>query len=151
VSTPTASSRHAAAKTAAHKGPLSKAAYEKRMQLLGRTLSRELYTIGLQADGTPAQDAVTLEMAIPKLRAAARELGDIDPPKPVREEHEYLRKAVLEFANQLKGPIARLKSGDLDGLGDIYALPGARDMETASADIEKMGYKIVGAGKAANR
>jgi hypothetical protein len=113
------------------------------MQVLGRTLARELDTIGLQADGTPAQDAMTLEAAVPKLRATAKKLGEIDPPKAVRREHEHLREAVLEFANELKGPIARLRGGDLNGLGDIYALPGARDMEIASADIEKMGYKIV--------
>ncbi len=140
---PTASAAGKPAASATSKGPLSKVAYEKKMKVLGRTLSRELEAIGVQADGTPAQDAVTLEAAIPKLRAAAKKLGEIDPPKPVRHEHEHLREAVLEFAHELRGPIARLRSGDLNGLGDIYALPGARNMESASADIEKMGYKIV--------
>jgi hypothetical protein len=128
---------------AAPKAPLSKLAYEEKMQILGRTLASELRAIGAEANGTPAQDALVLETAIPKLRAAAKKLGEIDPPKPIRQQHEYLKKAVLEFADDLEGPIARLRGGDLNGLGDIYALPGARNMETASAEIEKMGYKIV--------
>jgi hypothetical protein len=123
--------------------PLSKHAYELKMQALGRQLARELYAVGSRAVSTPEVDAGALEDAIPKLRAAARSLARIVPPRRVRTQHELLLRAVLEFADELSGPIARLRSGDLQGFGDIYSLQGARAMEAASKNIEKMGYRIV--------
>lgn len=131
------------APAAAVRSPLSKRAYEQKMQVLGQKLAHQLRAIGARADRTPAADAVALEDAIPALRAAARSLDKIVPPARVRAEHEFLRRAVLEYADELSGPIARLRSGDLNGLGDIYSLRGARDMEAASKKIQQMGYAIV--------
>ena len=140
--------QHAAApaRAAAVRRPLSKRAYERKMQILGQKLAHQLSAIGARADSTPAADAVALEDAIPALKAVARTLETIVPPPRVRAEHEFLRRSVLEYANELRGPIARLRGGDLNGLGDIYSLPGARNMETASKKIQQMGYTIVRTG-----
>jgi hypothetical protein len=116
------------------------------MQALGQKLAHQLSAIGARADSTPAADAVALEAAIPALKAVARTLGTIVPPARVRAQHEFLRRSVVEYANELRGPIARLRSGDLNGLGDIYSLPGARNMEAASKKIQQMGYMIVRTG-----
>ena len=117
--------------------------YDEQMLVLGEQLSRSLAEIGNRNGGTTAQTGHNLRTAIPTLRAAARKLGAIVPPAPVRAEHQLLRKAILELASELVGPIARLERGDLNGLGAIYSLKGARDMESASANIVKLGYAIL--------
>jgi hypothetical protein len=113
------------------------------MQMLGAQLARSLSEIGRRNNARPAADAENLKAAIPKLRAVARKLAAIVPPRRVRAQHELLRKAVLEFADELRGPIVQLEEGDLNGLGDIFGLEGVRDMEAVSSRIEKMGYQIV--------
>lgn len=121
----------------------TKLAYEKKMQVLGVQLANSLDVIGSTNTDTPMVDAQNLQTAIPKLRAAAKKLAKIVPPPDVRAQHALLIKAVLELASDLKRSIALLQKGDLNALGDIYGLKGARDMEAASNNIEKMGYKIV--------
>lgn len=113
------------------------------MQALGVQLAQSLAAIGRRNTEAPARDAANLKAAIPQLRAVARKLASIVPPPKVKAQHEQLRKAVLEFANELRGPIDQLEEGNLNGLGDVYSLKGVRRMETVSERIEKMGYQIV--------
>jgi len=121
-----------------------KAIYERRMQALGEQLAGALREIGESNGNDPALDAANLTRALPKLRSAARQLGAIKPPVTVRAEHETLRKAVIEFTNELlSGPIKQLRGGKLAAIDGINKLPGIKAMEKASAAIQKKGYKIV--------
>jgi len=125
-------------------GPAAvKRAYVAKMRVLGEQLGQQLATIGSAAGASPQADARTLKTAIPKLRAAARKLQSITPPKAVKAQHERLIRGVLEFAQELNGPITQLEGGDLNGLSSILSLPGIRKMEAASKSIVLMGYAIV--------
>jgi hypothetical protein len=121
-----------------------KAIYERRMQALGEQLAGALREIGDSNGSDPAVDAANLTSALPKLRSASRQLGAIKPPLAVRAEHEALRKAVIQFTDELQsGPIKQLRGGNIAAIDQINKLPGIKAMEKASDAIQKKGYKIV--------
>jgi hypothetical protein len=129
----------------AKRQPLSP--YEARMQVLGKTVARELAIAG-RAVGAPTAKRTTIEQVLltaqTELRTAANDLAKIKPPARVEAQHRRLIKAVREFADELTGVIAGVKAGNgAPVYAQIPQLKGLKDMQRASDAITKAGYSIV--------
>ena len=117
------------------------------MQALGDTLATELARAARDI-AVPGAKPIALEHVLltvqSQLRAAAAGLEKIQPPAKIKARHSRLIKAVREFADELSGVIARVKSGNGAPLTAVIpGLKGLKDMQRASDAITKAGYVIV--------
>jgi hypothetical protein len=119
--------------------------YEKAMLKLGGGLNATLTSVGLanrNAKG-PAPIERNLRKSQIELRAAATQLAKIVPPAPIKTEQAQLVRGVREYADELDGVIAKLKSGaGPRALAAIPGLQGLKDMAIATTAITKAGYVI---------
>jgi hypothetical protein len=132
-----------------------KLAYERQMQKLGKSLGNVLAGIGARDQnlitdaGAAGESTATigivknLELGQRKLREAATELAAMNPPPNVKADHEALRRAVLEYAQELSGVIAKVKKGSIATVGTIASLKGVLAMQKASQAITAKGYVII--------
>jgi hypothetical protein len=86
-----------------------------------------------------AAELITVRAA---LRKAANGLEAITPPRPIARDHERLVAALDELASGVTPLIAKLKSGDLQGIDRAFSLKGAREAKAAIAAINEAGYRI---------
>jgi hypothetical protein len=119
--------------------------YETQMQQLGATLGAAIATAGgKNISAGPAQIEHNLRHVQVLLRTAADRLARITPPQNVAAAHQQLIAGVREYANQLNGIIASVKSGGgRPALAGIFTLSGLKSIQRASQAIEKAGYAIV--------
>ena len=117
------------------------------MQVLGDKLAAELAAAarGVSASsGKPTAIEHVLLTAQTQLRAAASGLQRIRPPARIKAQHSRLINAVREFADELNGVIAGVKSGTGPApAAMIPKLKGLKEMQKASDAIVKAGYAIV--------
>jgi hypothetical protein len=111
---------------------LSKAAYNKQMTIVGRSLS-----------GTNAKDAATaLTTVQTELRAGVDTLKKITAPADVKDAHEQLITAIGDFANDLDPIVKKLKNGNFAARLEVTSLKSFAAIQTAAAAIAKAGYSI---------
>ena len=140
---PTVSTTTAAeATTTEASAPLAKAAYVKRMQAIGQSLSTSLNSIG--GATTAPKAANVLETLQSDLRRAADRIELLVPPAAIKAQHAQLVKAVRDFADDLDGVITKLKGGNISALSTVPTLKGLQEVQTASTAIVNKGYKIGG-------
>jgi hypothetical protein len=123
------------------------------MQQLGKSLGAVLSAVGnddqeivstsIDEKTTAAGIIIELRKAQRKLRQAAAQLAAITPPANVRAAHEALRRGALEYASELTEIIDVVRGGNFAALGQIAALKGVTDMQTASERITAKGYAIL--------
>lgn len=141
-STAASATQPAPTTTAAAPARLGKAAYVKRMQAIGRSLSQALNSVSTAT--TPASAATGLARAQTQLRAAADKIHSILPPPGIKSEHAQLERGVRDFANELGPVITKLRAGTLAALSTIGTLKGAGEIAAAATAIANKGYKIGG-------
>jgi hypothetical protein len=135
----------------------SKTVYEQKMQLLNQQLDSVMLAVSNannsqtpQGTALPAKiEAENLQVAQNGMRSAAAKLAKIIPPPKIKAAHALLLKGLREDANELTPVIARLKlkgANPLKVLQSILTLKGLGIMRTASVQIEKAGYDILGTG-----
>jgi hypothetical protein len=122
--------------------PLSKAAYDRQMEALGREISASLTPL---ATVKTAPEAAAAASRLRKgLRTVEARLAAINPPAAVKDDHAKLVTAVGKFATELGPVITRLEHGDLSAAGTVYTLPAVAEVQAASGAIEAAGYPIAG-------
>ncbi len=134
-----------------------KTVYEDKMQILGQQLNSVMAGVSgantsTTATGAPLPaktEAHNLRIAQTGLDSTAAKLAKIVPPAKIRAAHELLLKGLREDAAELTPVIAKLERKGADPLAilsSILQLKGLKDMRTASLEIEKAGYDILGTG-----
>jgi hypothetical protein len=130
-----------------HRVVLGKAAYEKAMQRLGRSLSVSLENMFPLADDGPGSAETTA--ALVKVRATRATIAHIGvtlqaivPPKPVRADHARLISAVGDLRGELDTLISVLQTGGSKRLGAYTEFKALSEIALASTAIEKKGYAI---------
>ncbi len=114
------------------------------MQALGNSLAASLLDTGTaNRTATNKQIEKNLRKAQKALRLAAAKLAKIKPPAGARAGHELLLKGVREYADEIDGMIAKLKSGHRQAVFAVTSLKGVKDMTAGTHDISKAGYIIV--------
>ena len=134
----------------------SKSVYEQKMQLLNQQLDSVLLAVSnannsQTPQGTPLppkSEAENLQVAQNGMRTAAAKLAKIVPPANIKAAHALLLKGLREDTEELTAVIAELKKGadPLTVLPSVLKLKGLQVMRTASVQIEKAGYDILGTG-----
>jgi hypothetical protein len=134
----------------------SKSIYEQKMQLLNQQLDSVMLAVSnannsQTAQGTPLPaktEAENLQIAQNGMETAAGKLAKIVPPADIKAAHALLLKGLREDAAELTPVIAALKKGGdpLKVLPSVLTLKGLQIMRTASVEIEKAGYDILGTG-----
>jgi hypothetical protein len=122
--------------------PLTKAAYDRQMSVIGRGISESLNTLNTAGDAKSA--AVALTKVQEDLRNAQKQLEAIAPPKPVAADHAKLTQAVGDFADDLGPVIVKLHKGNFAALDSVVSLPSFVAIQTYAGAIEKAGYQING-------
>jgi len=130
-----------------------KIAYERKMQRLGNQLGAVQGDVGsydqMVIDNASGEQTTAtlitkeLTMLQRRLRRAAAQLAAINPPADVRSAHGALRRGVLEYASELTGVIALVRTGNFNALESIANLKGVLAMQTATTAITRKGYIII--------
>jgi hypothetical protein len=122
--------------------PLSKAAYDRQMTAIGRSLGTAFAPVGAATTAQEAQAALsTVEGELTSLENKARR---ITPPTPLAADQALLVTAFGEIRSELNPLITKLKSGELQAVNSIASLKGIKDLATAVHAISKAGYNIEG-------
>jgi hypothetical protein len=122
--------------------PLTKAAYDRQMTAIGRSLGEAFAPVGAATTAPEAQAALsTVEGELTSLQEKARA---ITAPTPLTADQALLVTAFGEIRSELNPLIAKLRSGDLQALNSITSLKGIKDLATAVHAISKAGYSIEG-------
>jgi hypothetical protein len=122
--------------------PLGKAAYDKQMTAIGKSLGAAFEPVAGAKTAHKAE--VALVKVQGKLAAVDQELDAITPPSAVKTDQAHLVKAIEELDRELDPVVAKLKSGDLKALGAIDSLKGIKDLTVAVEAISTAGYNIGG-------
>jgi hypothetical protein len=122
--------------------PLSRAAYDRQMEALGREISNDLAP--LSKARTASEAAAATASLQDGLRRVKTRLAAITPPAQVKDAHARLVTAVGAFADELDPVITKLRHGDLSALATVFGLPAVAEVQSDSAAIEREGYPIGG-------
>jgi hypothetical protein len=120
--------------------PLTKAAYDKQMSVLGTDFGDDLARLG---SATTTPEGVTAVRTLQtELGALDKKLAALTPPKAIKAEHAKLVTAITLFASEL-GPIeTKVHAKGLPQLASIATLAGYKDVLADTQAIEKAGYVI---------
>jgi len=122
--------------------PLAKAAYDKQMTAIGKSLGSAFKPVAAAKTAHTAEVALVKVEA--KLVAVETELDAITPPTAVKTDQAHLVTAIEELDGELDPVIAKLKTGDLKAINAIDSLKGIKDLTAAVEAIGAAGYNIGG-------
>jgi hypothetical protein len=128
---------------------LSKAAYDKTMQRLGKQLGISvggLYPLntGLRGSDLADETVAKLQKTRGVVSGIMVALRRISPPAPIAPEHRRLEIGIQRLTDQLDTLILSLQKGDLRTFTYWSRLPSLRIISAATGAMKNKGYDVIG-------
>ena len=121
--------------------------YERELMQVSETLEQSFGRVGTNlAEAGNARRAVRdLEEAAAALEVRARELGDVDPPSKIEDQHDELVAGLTALAAEFRRGADLAREGDLDPLlqftAGLQESDAFRRLTQASEAIAAEGYR----------
>lgn len=142
--------------TAANAVHLAKAAYEKKMRVLGNQLGASVEALYPLSSGTKGsevekQTVAKLEKTEGVAKSVLEQMQHIAPPKPVRKQQDALEHGVSLLVTQLDEMITSAETGDVASFirGSNFG-SSLQTINAAANAMTDLGYNILGKDAAIN-
>jgi len=121
--------------------PLSKAAYQAKLQSIAKDIGSKLQAAGGTNKKASAADLAAAKKA---LNEFADELAKINPPPEVKQAHLLLIQAMRQFANDIEGifkNVSKAKNAS-DAIAALFGAPAVQALVKAQQAFKAKGYNL---------
>ena len=121
--------------------PLSKAAYQAKLQAMAKDIAGKLQAT---SSGSKTPSKADLEATKKALNDFADELDKVNPPPAVKQAHALLIRALREFSNDLEGIFANVsKAKDASAaIAALFGAPAVKLLIQAQQAFKAKGYNL---------